>query len=159
MARDKEIDDALQVLYEKNLVLKDRAIVCLGLSLSQPLCFSASLSECLSTSQPLCLSAALSLSLSVSQAVTHSLILSQAVADHSKRVTAIETELSHEMEKVTARADGASSQMKKITDAIDGKGPGKICVYIMIALGNVGLHSPVTLSIYLNTYLAVCLTR
>jgi len=88
LARDKEIDDALQVLYEKNLVLKDRAI---------------------------------------------------AIADHSKRVTAIETELSNEMEKVTARADGASSKMKKITDAIDGKGPGKICVYIMIALGIMGI--------------------
>jgi len=88
LAKDSLIDEELHKLYEKNMVLKERAM---------------------------------------------------AMNDHSKRAESIELALAADMEKCTTKSEKASGEMKKIVDAIDGKGPCKICLYIMIILGICGI--------------------
>lgn len=59
--------------------------------------------------------------------------------DHSKRVTAIETAMAADMEKTTGKSEKAAGEMQKLKEAIDGKGPVKICIYVMIILGICGM--------------------
>lgn len=88
LEKDKEIDEALVVLYEKNLILKERAM---------------------------------------------------AVGDHQRKVTPLEQKLQEDVNAVTTKAEEARDKMSALNEAIDGKGPGKICVYIMIVLGICGI--------------------
>eukprot|EP00656_Telonema_subtile_P035065 TRINITY_DN39072_c0_g1_i1.p1 TRINITY_DN39072_c0_g1~~TRINITY_DN39072_c0_g1_i1.p1 ORF type:complete len:309 (-),score=93.85 TRINITY_DN39072_c0_g1_i1:130-1056(-) len=62
-----------------------------------------------------------------------------AVADNQRKVAPIEEQLAKDVENVTAKAELAKDKMAALKDAIDGKGPGKICVYIMIVLGICGI--------------------
>lgn len=88
LKRDQEIDEALMVLHEKNLILKERAMT---------------------------------------------------VADNQRKVAPIEEQLAQKVEDVTAKAELAKDKMAALKEAIDGKGPGKICIYIMIVLGICGI--------------------
>lgn len=88
LEKDKQIDEGLMELYEKNLRLKERAL---------------------------------------------------AIADMQKQAAPVETLLASEVEKVTSKSEVASSKMSALNQAIDGKGPGKICLYIMIILGIIGI--------------------